>query len=92
LEVLGQAAPERHEVDRQRSSSTGFSVPGLGPLHDPRKNAVSVTFVGHLHGTPTVQRNRDGATAFAWFSSDQLDDVEFGFGQRWVIDTYLNRL
>jgi ADP-ribose pyrophosphatase YjhB (NUDIX family) len=69
-----------------------FSEPELGPLYDPRKHAVSATFVGRLRGTPAVQDNLDGATAFAWFAPDQLNDLEFGFGQRSVIDTYLDRL
>jgi ADP-ribose pyrophosphatase YjhB (NUDIX family) len=69
-----------------------FKELGLGPLYDPRKHAVSATFVGHLRGTPTVQDNRDGASRFAWFEREQLNDLELGFGQRFVIDTYFDRI
>jgi len=67
-----------------------FTEPGLGEFYDPRKHAVSLTYAGRCSGQ--IQVEKDGeASRFAWFSQDELDDVEFGFNQGAIVRRFLGR-
>jgi ADP-ribose pyrophosphatase YjhB (NUDIX family) len=56
-----------------------FTRPGIGRLHDPRKHAVALTFVGRVEGEPVPIGE---ANEFRWFDLDRLPDQrEFGYGQ-----------
>lgn len=60
-----------------------FKVARPGHLHDPRKNAVSITYTGVLRGEPVPSGE---AYAFHTFDLDQPPTLqEFGFGQGAVV-------
>jgi ADP-ribose pyrophosphatase YjhB (NUDIX family) len=66
-----------------------FTEPLAGQLHDPRKHAVALSYVGTLTGEPHVGGE---ATAFRWFGRSELETVDFGFDQGRVVSRLLSRL
>jgi ADP-ribose pyrophosphatase YjhB (NUDIX family) len=66
-----------------------FTEPGLGEFHDPRKHAVSLTFVGRCNGHPRAEKAGE-AEKFAWFPQDELRNLEFGFGQGAIVERLLD--
>lgn len=67
-----------------------FTELGLGEFYDPRKHAVSLTYVGRCSGRVRVEENGE-ASRFAWFSQDELNDLEFGFNQGAIVRRFLAR-
>lgn len=65
-----------------------FTEPGLGEFYDPRKHAVSLTYVGHCNGHPTAEKGGE-AEKFAWFRQGELSDLEFGFNQGAIMERFL---
>ncbi len=60
-----------------------FKMAGLGKLHDPRKNAVAITYHGVIDGEP---RARGEAHALHTFNlNNPPAQAEFGFGQGSVV-------
>jgi ADP-ribose pyrophosphatase YjhB (NUDIX family) len=66
-----------------------FPDPTVGKLHDPRKHAVALTYAAECSGEPQA---RGEALEFRWFRRNELDDVQFGFGQGAVVTRVLARL
>ena len=66
-----------------------FPDPGPGRLHDPRKHAVALTYVGTCDGTPRAQGE---ALEFRWFPREELSGVQLGFDQGVVVDRLLERV
>jgi ADP-ribose pyrophosphatase YjhB (NUDIX family) len=53
-------------------------------LHDPRKHAIALTYLGEVTGNPAPTGE---ASDFQWFPPDQLPSgPEFGFGQDRVVN------
>jgi ADP-ribose pyrophosphatase YjhB (NUDIX family) len=66
-----------------------FTDPGIGEFHDPRKHAVSLTYVARCSGRADPHGE---ALEFRWFRRDELDELEYGFNQGAVVHRLLNRM
>jgi ADP-ribose pyrophosphatase YjhB (NUDIX family) len=67
-----------------------FTDPRTGRFHDPRKHAVSLTYVGRCIGKAQVRKSGE-ARDFAWFSREELDELTYGFRQGEIIASYLRK-
>jgi ADP-ribose pyrophosphatase YjhB (NUDIX family) len=67
-----------------------FTKPGMGEFCDPRKHAVSLTYAGRCDGSAQVEAEGE-AFGFEWFAQDELNTLEFGFGQGAIIRRFLSR-
>jgi len=67
-----------------------FTKPDIGEFYDPRKHAVSLSYVGQLEGSVVPKGE---AIDFQWFPIRKLPEPEsFGFGQERVVERLLHHL
>ena len=66
-----------------------FPDAAAGELHDPRKHAIALTYVATCAGEASA---RGEALEFRWFEREELEKVEFGFGQGAVVAKLLDAI
>ncbi len=63
-----------------------FTERDRGGFYDPRKHAISLTYLARCAGVSLPQGE---ALDFRWFNPSQLANLEYGFGQGALVDRYV---